>query len=66
MAFMDFTITNGILTAYHGTDTDVVIPTGVKEIGAKSAGLEVLDLWVSGDSLGREERWVNCLARKMR
>lgn len=32
---------------------------------AESAELEVVDIWVSGDSQGREERWVNCLARRI-
>ena len=31
---------------------------------AESAGLEVVEIWVSGDSQGREERWLNCLAWK--
>lgn len=31
-----FTITNGVLTAYHGTDENVIIPEGVLEIGNRA------------------------------
>ena len=34
-------------------------------VWAESAGLEAVDIWVSGDSQGRAERWVNCLARRI-
>ena len=44
----DFEITDGVLTAYNGSDTKVIIPSGVKEIAANafSKGTKITELTV--------------------
>ena len=62
MAEQDFEIENGVVVDYQGTDTDIIIPNGVREIGDGvfwGSDIERVKLPPSVKAI-RSEAFMNC------